>query len=85
MGRRHDVPAGVLKTGRDASVLIYGDAATYGIPTVELAGDLDQLRCLLPEDADRLAAALTRAAKMARGEHVPIALDEFLARRGALR
>jgi hypothetical protein len=82
MGRGLDVPAAVMSTGRNHNVQIYGDATAYGIPTVELTGDLEQLRCMLPEDADKLADGLRLAARMARGERIVTALDEFLGREG---
>lgn len=83
MGRRLDVPAAVIRTGRHSNVSIYGDQATYGSQTVELIGDLEQLRCLRPEDAEKLADGLKLAARMARGEAIPTALDQFL-QRGAV-
>jgi hypothetical protein len=81
MGRRLDVPVAVIRTGRDHSVLVYGDAASYGIPTVELTGDLERLRHMRPEDADQFADGLKLAARAARGEALPTPLDDFLKRR----
>jgi len=81
MGRGLDVPIAVIRTGRDHSVSVYGDATSYGIPTVELTGDLERLRCMRPEDADQLADGLRLAARAARGEVLPTPLDEFLKRR----
>jgi hypothetical protein len=82
MTRRTDVPAAIIDLGNHTKLWIYGDQATYGIPTVELTG-IDALNCMRPEDAERIADALKLAARLARGEQVPTQLDEFLSRRAA--
>ena len=63
------------------SITIIGDP-TYelGQPLVEIkGGSLDyDLRKLTPDKAEEIAAALILAARIARGEPVPTALDKFL-------
>jgi hypothetical protein len=56
----------------------------HGIATVELTGSIEDLTHMLPDSADRLADALRLAARMARGEQIPTALDGLLARRKKL-
>lgn len=82
--RRQDAPAAIVDFGGDSKLWIFGDVATYGVPTVELQGVmLDQVRCMRPEDADRFADGLKLAARLARGETVPTPLDEFLSKNTA--
>ena len=78
---RKDLPAALIRIGPGAgqSVGVYGHtAAAFGVPTIELAGDIEGLRYLQPETAERLAEALKLAARLGRGEAVPTALDRLL-------
>jgi hypothetical protein len=78
---RKELPAACVRLGPGAgqSVGVYGHTtAVLGVPTVELAGDLEGLQYLKPETAERLAEALKLAAQLARGEAVPTALDRLL-------
>ncbi len=80
---RKDLPAARIRLGNGAgqAVGVYGHtAAELGVPTVELAGDLEGLQYLKPETAERLAEALQLGARLARGETMPTttALDVLL-------
>jgi hypothetical protein len=79
------LPVARVQTGKSLlrSVAVYGHAkgGELGIATIELSGDLEGLQCMLPETAEQLADALRLAARQARGEQIPTALDDFLARR----
>ena len=46
-------------------------ALEIGIPTVEIAGDIDGLCYMKPETAEDIARGLLRAAQLARGEQAP--------------
>lgn len=83
MGRRTDLPAAIVDFGGGTKVWVFGDRASYGISTVEMQvqGFLGPLNCMRPEDADRLGDALKLAARMARGDEVPTALDQFMQQR----
>jgi hypothetical protein len=78
------MPIARIRLGRsdDLAVAVYGETtAEFGVPLVELAGALEHLWHLTPAQADELAAALTLAARRARGETMPITeLDRLLAR-----
>jgi hypothetical protein len=81
------MPIARIRLGRsdDLAVAVYDETtAEFGVPLVELAGALEHLWHLwrlTPAQADELAAALTLAARRARGETMPITeLDRFLAR-----
>lgn len=76
--------AGSVRTGRASydRVDVFGETdAELGVPLVELAGRVEQLRHLTIGQALQLSAALELAARHARGEHVPTALEEFIAKR----
>ena len=62
------------------SITIIGDPTReLGQPLVEIKGTIDHnLRHLTPDKAEEIAAALILAARIARGEPVPTALDRFL-------
>lgn len=84
VARRTDVPVArvVLREGDGEWVSIYGfTAAELRVPLVEMTGALEDLRHLTIEQAEQLAAGLMLAARVARGELLPTALDHFLARR----
>ena len=88
MGRsfRNRVPAARVVFGRGLgqSIGIYGTtAAEIGIATVEVAGDLEGMGAMLPETAEKIAAGLMLAARVARGEVLPTPLDDFLSKRKA--
>jgi len=68
------------RDGLGQSVVIYG-TTDLGIPAVEVAGDLEGMSCMTPDQADRIADGLKLAARAARGEVLPTPLDEFLKRR----
>ena len=70
---RKDLPAALIRIGPGAgqSVGVYGHTE-LGVPTVELAGDLEGLQYLKPETAERLAEVLQLAARLARGEALPL-------------
>lgn len=72
-----------LGRGPGMSVTITGTTeAEIGTPLVELRGGLEYLEHLTPDKADELASALTRAARVARGEPPqPTAFDEWLVKR----
>ena len=79
MSHRSILPAAIVDFGGCHKISVYGHTDVLGIPTVEINGG--GMDCYLrPVDADRLAAALTLAARIARGEKVPTALDELLAK-----
>lgn len=83
MKPRKDLPAAIIDLGGGTKLWIYGDAAEFGTPTVQLRveGAVQHLNCLRPQDADRIADGLKLAARAARGEAGPTALDEFLIKR----
>jgi len=82
MARRQDIPAAIVDFGGLSNkISIYGDHETFGFPTVEMQGEFSLMKYMRPEDADRLAEGLTRAARMARGEVPPTVLDAFLEKR----
>jgi len=64
--------------GDDASrsVGIYG-TTDLGIPAVEIAGDLEGMSRMTPDQADKIAEGLRLAARAARGEVSPKPPDEF--------
>lgn len=75
-------PIARIQLGRAAetAVTVYGEtAAELGAPLVELGAALEHLQHLTPAQADALAAALTLAARQARGEAMPpTELDHLL-------
>lgn len=86
--RREDVPVAsiVLREamGLKLAVRIHGfTAAEMGVPLVEIAGPLEDMQRLTIEQAEKIAAGLLLAARVARGEKLPTALDAFLQRREA--
>lgn len=88
MPLRTDMPAARVSLGEhdDQAITFYGHArgGSLGIPTVELAGGcLEYARFMTPDTADRFADGLKLAARAARGEALPTALDEFLGKRQA--
>lgn len=71
-----------IQLGKNSQLEISGvTAAEIGVPLVELRGNLEHLGNLTPEQADQIAHALTNAARIARGEPKPTALDQLLAKR----
>lgn len=86
MARREDVPVARVSFGRQPwqSLSIYGlPASEMGIPTVEVRGEYESLNLMKPETAERIAAGLMLAARVARGEVLPTPLDAFLEKRKA--
>lgn len=86
MARPEDVPVARVSLGQQTwqSISIYGwPASELGIPGVEVRGALEDITMIEPETADRLAAGLMLAARVARGEVLPTALDQFLEKRKA--
>lgn len=76
-------PVACIRLGRSANMRleIRGETAeAIGVPLVELTGH-EYLRHLTPDQADEIAIGLAMAARMARGEKLPTALDEFLVKR----
>ncbi len=84
MARREDVPVAQVSFGRSSrdKLSLYGwPSAEMGVPTVELSMAIEGCgRFMSPETAEQLADALKLAARAARGEVSPTALDGFLAR-----
>lgn len=83
---RQDVPVARVQISKrsDMAVSIHGfTAAEMGVPLVEMQGALEYLEHLTIEQAEKLAEGLLLAARVARGEALPTALDAFMAKRGA--
>jgi hypothetical protein len=86
MARREDVPVMRLSLGRSShqAVSVYAfTAAELGVPLVEIKGAVEYLEHLTTEQAEAFAAGLMLAARVARGEVLPTALDQFLEKRKA--
>ncbi|HYM33365.1 MAG TPA: hypothetical protein VEU47_18850 [Candidatus Cybelea sp.] len=83
MALRTDVPVARITLGRGLPVDIHGFTRDdMGTPLVEIAGAVEWLQHLTPDQADKLAEALQRAARVAKGdERAPSALSDFLARK----
>lgn len=84
MARREDVPIARVPFGRNPwqALMIYGwPASEMGMPSVEVRGDYESMNLMKPEIAEQLAEGLKLAARVARGEVLPTALDQFLAKR----
>lgn len=80
---RGRVPIARVQLGEPShmAVSIYADTKeSLGVPLVELAGAIEYLQHMTPEQAKQLADGLVLAVRAARGEVLPTPLDEFLNR-----
>lgn len=85
MARHEDVLVArvVLGPGAGMAVSVHGfTAAELGVPLVEISGAMESLHYLTIEQAEQLAEGLHLACRVARGERLPTALDQFLERHG---
>lgn len=85
MPLRTDMPTARVSLGphQDQAITFYGHAkgGSLGIATVELAGcSLESAHFMTPETADKFADALKLAVRAARGDAIPTALDELIAK-----